>query len=97
MSSDAATAVTYEMATGWVTEAACHALRAQVMIGPDPVSARQAFSIPEDAGVLIAIAYREADRSSDPAFRKREKKLRVSRAVDELVFTGVFGGPASLI
>lgn len=81
-----------------LTEATRRKLHVHMMIGMDPEAARAAFTIPEDAEALtaMAIGYRETMLPGDPALRERENKPRTRRPVDEFVFGGTFGKPAQL-
>lgn len=79
-------------------EATRRKLHAHMMIGIDPDAAREAFSIPEDAEALtaMAIGYHEAELPGDPALREREAGPRTRRLLGEFVFGDRFGQSADL-
>ncbi|WP_204353668.1 nitroreductase family protein [Salinisphaera orenii] len=81
-----------------VVEATVRGLSVHQMIGLDPVSAAEAFAVPDGAEVVTALAIGYADEHTDaaPELRKRESKPRTRQSTDEFVFAGRYGQAASL-
>ncbi|MDA3921769.1 MAG: nitroreductase family protein [Salinisphaera sp.] len=79
-------------------EATRRKLHVHMMIGIDPDAAREAFSIPEDAEALtaMAIGYHETELAGGSALRKREASPRSRHPLDEFVFGDHFGQSADL-
>ena len=80
-------------------EATARGLCVHQMIGIFPDKARDLFDIPEnfEAWTGLAIGYRGDPMSLPDALRQRDLTSRQRKPLDQFVFSGKWGSPASLV